>query len=83
MAGKKVYPHELIGEKIEVVRAENKANLGLKGKVVDETKMTLKIQEKGIVKTLLKNGIMIKIVRSGKIISGREINKRPEERIKG
>lgn len=78
----KTYPHELIGERIEVVTSKNKHNMGLKGKIIDETKMTLKIEQQGKMKTLLKNAITFRLVKSGRIIVGQEIRKRPEERIK-
>ena len=80
---KTIYPYELIGEEIEVIEAKNTDNLSIKGKVVDETKTTLKIEQNGKFKTLLKNNITIKLIGSGKIISGQEIAKRPEERLKG
>jgi len=80
---KTIYPYELIGEEIEVIEAKNTYNLSIKGKVVDETKTTLKIEQNGKFKTLLKNNITIKLIKSGKIISGQEIAKRPEERLKG
>ncbi|MBT6774554.1 ribonuclease P protein subunit [Candidatus Woesearchaeota archaeon] len=83
MVKKIVFPHELIGEKIEIIRSKNNSNVGIKGKVIDETKMTLKIKWGEKVKTLLKNNITFKIVRNEQIIIGQEIMKRPEERIKG
>ncbi|MBT4804776.1 ribonuclease P protein subunit [Candidatus Woesearchaeota archaeon] len=83
MVKKKIFPYELIGEKIEILHSKNKSNLGIKGKVIDETKMTLKIKWGEKVKTLLKNNITFKIVRNEQIITGQEIMKRPEERIKG
>jgi len=83
MSRKTIYPHELVGEEIEVLESKNTANLKVKGKVVDETKMTLKVEQGNKVKTLLKNNIKFKLVRSGQIIIGQEIAKRPEERLKG
>ena len=83
MVKKKIFPYELIGEKIEILHSKNKSNLGIKGKVIDETKMTLKIKSGEKVKTLFKNNITFKIVRNEQIITGQEIMKRPEERIKG
>ena len=83
MVKKKIFPYELIGEKIEILHSKNKSNLGIKGKVIDETKMTLKIKWGEKVKTLLKNNITFKIVRNDQIITGQEIMKRPEEEIKG
>ena len=83
MQKKTLYPYELIGEEIEVVDSTNKANLQIKGKVVDETKTTLIVEQGKKVKTLLKNNIVFKLISSGQIIKGQEIAKRPEERLKG
>jgi ribonuclease P protein subunit POP4 len=83
MKKKALYPHELIGELIEIVTSKNLANLSLRGKVVDETKMTIKIECGQNIKTLFKHNITIKLVRTGQIIQGDEIAKRPEERLKG
>lgn len=80
---KKVYPSELIGQEIEVIGSRNKSNLHLQGKVVDETKYTLKISHQGKHKILLKNNITFKLRKTNQIIKGETIAKRPEERIKG
>tara|TARA_Y100000310_G_C20217578_1_gene594235 strand:+ start:118 stop:381 length:264 start_codon:yes stop_codon:yes gene_type:complete len=82
MTVKTVYPHELIGKVIEVVESTNKENLGLMGRVVDETKSTLKIEQQGEIKTLLKSNIVIKISKTGLFIDGKTITKRPEDRVK-
>ena len=79
----KKFPYELIGEELEVVNSTNKADLGIKGKVVDETKATLKVEQSDKIKTLLKNNITFKLVRTGQIIKGQEIAKRSEERLTG
>ena len=83
MVKETIYPYELIGEKIEVVQSKNKSNFGMKGKVVNETKHTLKIETQGKIKTLMKENITFKIKSKGLIIEGKTINKRPEERLKG
>ncbi len=85
MARKKdVFPHELIGEEIEVIDSKNKSNIGIRGKIADETKETLRVhQNDGREVVLMKNVITIKLVKSGKVISGEIIAKRPEERLKG
>jgi len=80
---KQVFPHELIGENIEVVQSTNQSNLGLRGKIVDETKFTLKVQEGEKIKTLFKNTILFKLSTRGMVIDGKTIIKRPEERLKG
>ena len=80
---KKIFPDELIGEEIEIIHSQNSSNLGIKGKVVDETKLTLVIQQGEKKKTLLKNNLTFKLVRTGLIIKGSQVAQRPEERIKG
>ena len=84
MARKEIFPHELIGETIEVLSSKNKSNLGIKGKIIDETKETITVaQENGKDVVLMKQIITFKLIRSGKIISGENIAKRPEDRLKG
>ncbi|MBC7100493.1 ribonuclease P protein component 1 [Methanothermobacter tenebrarum] len=81
-----VFRHELIGLKVKVAESPHKDFKGLKGKVIDETKNTLKIE--------LKDGKEIIIPKNvakfhfklpdGQVveIDGRIIVGRPEERIK-
>jgi ribonuclease P protein subunit POP4 len=83
MSAVKVYPNELIGEKITVVDATNKEFVGLQGEVIDETKASLKISSNGDEKVLLKNGITIKLNKTGEVILGEDISKKPEDRLKG
>ena len=75
---------ELIGLEVEVVDAKNKSLIGIKGKIVDETKNTFVIEIKGKEKKLLKDQVTLiidfkkeKIRAEGKLFLGR-----PEERIK-
>jgi len=83
MVKKIIFPDELIGEEIEVIQASNKHQERFRGKVVDETRSTLKVEIGGQTKTLLKRGLTLKLLRNGKIIAGADLLKRPEERIKG
>jgi ribonuclease P protein subunit POP4 len=78
----KVYPHELIGETIEIVDSTNKSHMGLQGKVIDETKSTIVIEQQSQPKTLLKNNITLRL-KNGLVIKGTALLKRPEDRIKG
>lgn len=80
---KKVYPHELIGLEIKVEDSKNKSDLNLQGKIVDETKYTLKIIHQGKIKTLMKNNITFKLKKNNQTFQGKDLTKRPEERIKG
>ena len=78
-----MYPHELIGKTIEVVFSPNPAWQGLRGEVVDETKSTLRINSAGKKRWLLKGSISFRIIGSNLVINGRDIMRRPEERVKG
>lgn len=80
---KKTYPYELIGQEMEVIQSSNKSHLGLQGKIIDETKNTLKILHQGKIKTLLKNNITFKLKKTSQLLEGKSLTKRPEERIKG
>ncbi|HLC88576.1 MAG TPA: ribonuclease P protein subunit [Candidatus Nanoarchaeia archaeon] len=79
---KSTFPYELVGLEIEVIKAANQNNVGIKGKVVDETRFLLKVEQSGKIKRLLKQNITFKIKPSGRIIEGKTITKRPEERLK-
>lgn len=75
---------ELIGLDIEIVDAKNKSLVGLKGRIVDETKNTFIIEIDSKEKKLLKDQITLiinfekeKVKAEGKLFLGR-----PEERIK-
>lgn len=81
---KNIERHELIGLLIEVVKSKNPSLVGIKGRVVNETKNTIKVKQSDKMKTLLKNQIKIKIIEGGeeKQISGIKLVGRPEERLK-
>ena len=49
----------LIGSVVEVKESKNKSLVGLKGKVIDETKYIIKIRDKDKIKTLIKNQVKI------------------------
>jgi len=68
--------HEFIGEKAEI-KFNDKT---YKGMIIDETKNMLSLKTKNQIKKFIKKTIEIKI--NGKIIQGKKITKRPEERIK-
>jgi len=76
----KMLKAELIGLEAEIADSSNKANIGIKGRVSDETRNTLKIGNK----TLLKKDITIKFEFDGQniFIEGKKLIKSPEERIK-
>ncbi|MGL6298767.1 MAG: ribonuclease P protein component 1 [Methanobacteriaceae archaeon] len=80
-----IFRHELIGLYVKVIESSNKSLIGVKGKVIDETKKTIKIvngnKEKIIPKDVstflfqLNDGSLIEI--RGKILLSRN-----EDRIK-
>ena len=70
---------ELIGSTIEVVESKNQTLIGLKGKVLDETKSTITIKGKKIRK-ILKSHVVIKI--NNKKIKGKSLVGHPKDRIK-
>ena len=74
---------EFIGSQLKVVDSRNKANIGIEGKVVDETKYTFRIKTQNGEKMLMKKNIVAEICYKGKkyTINGEKITKRPHERI--
>lgn len=72
--------YEFIGCEAAVVDAENRSLIGLEGEIVMETKNSFTIITQKGKKTLLKAHSTFNI--NGRKIRGRDIMKRPEERIK-
>jgi len=83
MSRQKIFSGELIGEEIVVTEAKNPLNNGVEGKVIDETKATIKVEKQGKIITLLKNEITFKIKSTGEEIQGATITRKPEDRLKG
>lgn len=73
---------ELIGREIKIIGAKNKHNIGIEGKVVDETKNMIVVLSDGKEKQLLKNNITILFKKEGLKVDGKILAGRPEERIK-
>ncbi len=75
--------HELIGLPLEVVRATHPGIVGLKGRVVDETRNMLVVDVGGREKMIPKQGSRFRFdVQGGTEVEGDEIRFRPEDRIK-
>ena len=81
MKDKDVVKYEFIGEKIEVVDSGNKDVIGVKGKVIDETKNMFMLDNG---KKLIKNQSVFEITLDEKIfrIDGKLLVGRPEDRLK-
>lgn len=73
---------ELIGSEIKVIDSKNRANIGIDGKIIDETKNMIMLGTKKGVKKLIKEDVTIKLLKEGIIISGKLLVSRPEDRIK-
>ena len=77
LKAKDMKKREIIGSQIEIIDADNKSLKGTKGKVINETKNML-ILDNG--KKLIKTQVKIKI--KGIILDGKKLASRPEDRIK-
>jgi len=71
---------EFIGLSLEIIKSNNKSLIGKKGKIIDETKNLIIIEESEKISKILKKGTIFKI--NEKIINGNKILKRPEDRVK-
>ncbi len=76
--------HELIGLDVEVINSSSYYLIGLKGKIIDETKNTFLVKTKKGIKRIPKKGnIFLFNLRNMHVkIKGDEICFRPEERTK-
>jgi len=77
--------HELIGLEVKIAKSTDPTQKGLKGKVIDESYNTLKIETKGKEKVIPKsNTIFIFTLPNGvKVeVDGKILIARPEDRIK-
>lgn len=84
MPAKDLLRHELIGSEAEVIRASNKSLVGLKGKIIDETKNTLVLETGNKTRRILKENITMKIKMKHQTIQveGSLLAGRPEDRLK-
>lgn len=76
--------YELIGLNAVIVDSKNSSDIGIKGKIVDETKSTLIIEDRGKRRRVFKNNITLNLNINKKAIriTGRLLFGRPKERIK-
>jgi len=80
-----VVRHELIGLHAKVVKSTNQANMGVEGKIVDESYRTLTIEINGKEKRVFKENIILLVeLPDGKKVQvqGLLLVGRPWERIK-
>ncbi|MFT4303261.1 MAG: ribonuclease P protein component 1 [Candidatus Woesearchaeota archaeon] len=69
-----------IGERIQIKKSSNQSLVGLKGKIIDETKNLLIVDSGDKIYQIIKNQIIFEI--NSVIITGDQILKAPEDRIK-
>lgn len=77
--------HEFIGLQCEVIASRNKCQVGIKGKVVDETRNTLLLETKRGLKRIEKEGRIFRFwLEDGSVVdvNGSYLLARPEDRIK-
>jgi len=78
-----IFRHELVGLPAKVVKANNANNLKIKGNIVDETKKTLTIEQKGVFKRIFKDQVtlQLKLPNHTVEIAGNLLTGRPWERL--
>jgi ribonuclease P protein subunit POP4 len=84
MNKKDLIRHELIGLNTEIVKAKNPTLVGLKGKIIDETKNTMTIKRKNKMKKVLKDQAVFNLKVGNKTfqVDGKVLVGRPEDRLK-
>ena len=75
--------HELIGRDVEIVEARDPSVVGVRGRIVDETRNMLRIDCGGVEKSVAKEGSRFRFPAvGGAVVAGDDILYRPEDRIK-
>jgi ribonuclease P protein subunit POP4 len=80
-----IVQHEFIGLETKVVKSSNPNVVGIRGKVVDESRNTLTISHNGEKKVIIKDTAVFEFVMlDGTVveIDGKAIMGRPDDRIK-
>ncbi|MAG20288.1 ribonuclease P protein component 1 [archaeon] len=82
MKKKKFVKSELIGSTTEIIQSKNKSLIGLKGKIVDETKNMFTIEKNKIIKKMIKSQSKFDFPKQKIQIEGKLLLGRPEDRLK-
>lgn len=79
-----IHKHELLGLHARIISSTDKGCIGLKGRIIDETKNTFKMECSGQEKILPKKGtvLALKIGDDEVNIDASKLKYRPEDRIK-
>ncbi|MBN2458013.1 ribonuclease P protein subunit [Candidatus Woesearchaeota archaeon] len=80
-----ILKRELVGLEIRVVKSDNPSLACITGRIVDESRNTLIVYDGKKTRKLIKAQITFETVFKGKkiIIDGKNIIRKPEDRIKG
>lgn len=72
---------ELIGCQVEVIKASNSSLVGMKGKVVDETRNMIELDDN---RKLVKDQVMLKVNFNSDhyVVDGKLLVGKPEDRLK-
>lgn len=79
---KNIVLHELIGLQAEVVNSSDRSQIGIKGRVIDETKNLIYLSDNTLTRKIVKKTSTFRF-SEGKnrfVVEGEEINFRPYER---
>lgn len=80
---KNIYKHELIGLEVKVIDASHKGYTKVKGRVVDETKHMLVIEQDDVEKLVPKKNTTFRFKIDGGVdVDGSKLLYRPEDRTK-
>lgn len=79
-----IHKHELLGLSASIIASADKGCIGLKGRIVDETKNTFKMEASGGEKILPKKGTVLTLeIGTDEVnIDASALRYRPEDRIK-
>ena|SRR3989344_2006124 len=83
--GNNLPAHELIGLNAKVVKSPDAGKIGISGRIVDETRNMLEIEERGKTMKIPKREVVIEFRLSGKSLGKIDCSRiicRPEDRIK-
>ena len=80
---KTIVLHELIGLEARVIKSSDKSQIGIKGKVIRETKNLLFLTDNNVTKKIVKkiSTFRFSYGKNSFVVDGKEINFRSHERI--
>lgn len=84
MNKKDIIRHEIIGLNVQITKAKNPSLVGMRGKIIDETKNTMTIKKDSKMKKILKDQVIFNIEVGNKVfqVDGKLLVGRPEDRLK-